>query len=103
MEYQVRSGEEIELFIRVEEDEKSGGVRYTLRRSHSKCWLEDVRGDEVLAAIDDGNGIKLTRKFKSLDYAEFSELLILLTFIKNFDGKISLNYVIEKAENLAQI
>jgi hypothetical protein len=103
MEYQVRKAEAIEFFIRVEEDEKSGGTRYTLRRSDSPVWTEHARGEEVISAVDDRNGVRLTRKLKNINYAEFTELLILLTFIKSFDKNIACDYSIEKVENLASI
>jgi len=103
MEYQIRKDENIEFYISTAEDEKSGGTRYTLRRSHGACWLEHVRGEELLSAVDDGNGVKLSEKLKSLNYAEFTELLLLLTFIKNHDNRLSPDYVIETVEKIGEL
>jgi hypothetical protein len=57
---------------------------YELRYSYMSLWSEP--GELILMAMDNGNDIKFDRKMKKIvDYGDFSERLILMNFIKEYD------------------
>lgn len=61
------------------------GEKITLFRSNNPVWTSHARGERLLSLVNDGNGIKFDRKFKSLDYAELFELRLLLNFEQQTD------------------
>lgn len=78
---------DLEYVIQVNDTDK--GTEYVLSRSGSGCWTEQCRHEVVLTLLDDGNGVRVTPKIgKQLDYAQLSQLQLLLQFIsKHEDSK----------------
>lgn len=71
-----------EYDISVLQEEKR--TRYVLFRSNSEFWTSP--GKEVISAIDDGNGITLSKKVgNKIDYHVFVELHILFSIILVLD------------------
>jgi len=67
---------------------ESKGNTHTLYFSHSEAWCIDIRGTVALRIKDDGNGFKISKKFKRMDYSNAFELHILLKHIyKDYDIK----------------
>ena len=68
---------------------------YSMCYSKAEHWNEP--GMHLQTVTDDGNGMHLNVKVKKeLDYGEFSELSILLDFIKNHDTILMEEYSIYK-------
>lgn len=66
----------------VEDDSK--GTKYSLIRSQGAQWSNHAKGETVVALLDDGNGIKMSKHVKrEMNYAVASELFILMSFINN--------------------
>lgn len=67
-------------------------ITYEMCYTESLRWSSEFRGELILCATDDGNGIKFTKKIKrSMDYCSFNELGLFMEFI-NRDGNISPEY-----------
>jgi len=67
--------------------ENSAGNSYTLNRSTDPEWINP--GELILSAVDNGNGIKFSKKQNmNLEYDEFSELAILSSFIVKYDRNL---------------
>lgn len=63
-------------------EETDNGTKYSLIRSNGGFWSEDAKGKTVVAILDDGDGIKLSKHItKTLQYDTAAELYILLSFI----------------------
>jgi len=66
---------------------------YEMSYSNADQWSECTKGEHILSATDNGNGIQFTEKIKrSMDYDNFTELRIMMEFIQNYDGNISADY-----------
>lgn len=69
------------------------GTEYVLSRSGSSCWSEHAKHEIVLTLLDDGNGVKVQPKIgKHLNYADFSQLQLLLRFISEYEDRKKLQY-----------
>ena len=64
---------------------KKGNRITTLFYSDSEFWKFDLRGTELLKMVDNGNGVKLSKASKKMDYSELAELRLLLSFSKSTD------------------
>jgi hypothetical protein len=85
-----------EFDIQVIETEHS--KTYSMYRSHSDIWTDP--GEHIQTITDDGNGMQLNVKLKKkLDYGNFTELTILLDFIKNHDSQLMESYEIYQKIN----
>lgn len=72
--------------------------KYTLKRSNSDIWLDYAKGEKLLEAKDEGNGIIFKKNIKPiLEYDQFFELSIFLNFIFNNDKTITETYKIIKS------
>lgn len=68
---------------------------YSMCYSRGEHWNEP--GMHLQTVTDDGNNMHLNQKIKkTLDYSSFSELSILLDFIKNHDTILMEEYQIYK-------
>lgn len=68
---------------------------YSMYRSNAEIWTEP--GEHILTITDDGNEMHLNPKLKkTLDYGQFSELTILLEFIRKKDEALMEEYTIYK-------
>jgi len=84
MKYAILSDGNHEYDITVIKTENS--TSYEMRYSKGEQWTSHTRGEHILSATDDGNGIKFTDKFKkNMDYDKFVELKIFLDFIYSQD------------------
>jgi hypothetical protein len=61
---------------------KKGHRVITLFYSEAEFWSFDLRGTQLLKMVDDGNGVKLSKVSKKMDYSQLAELRLLLTFSK---------------------
>jgi hypothetical protein len=52
---------------------------YTLYTSKSEHWNEPYKDTIRLKLTDDGNGVKLSKSMKEMDYSELHELEVLLS------------------------
>ena len=64
---------------------KKGHRVTTLFYSEAEFWKYDLRGTELLKMVDDGNGVKLSKAPKKMDYSQLAELRLLLSFSKSTD------------------
>ena len=64
---------------------KKGHRVMTLFYSEAEFWRYDLRGTQLLKMVDDGNGVKLSRASKKMDYSQLAELRLLLMFSKSTD------------------
>ncbi len=70
--------------------EKTKSTTYEMRYSESDQWTSHTKGEHILSAIDDGNGIRFTEKIsKKMDYDFFTELRLFMEFINTNEGNIS--------------
>lgn len=92
-----------EYDIHVEDTDR--GTKYSLIRSQAGHWSDHAKGQTVVAILNDGDDMILSKHItKKLDYATAAELFILMSFI----NKQSLTNcffmgTIEKVENVIQI
>lgn len=81
------------------------GRRLSLFISNGEHWSYHARNTLQLSILDHGNGVKLSKKLKELDYHEALALRLLL----NFEYKTSknpmdrLNYEIVKQKKLIEL
>ena len=81
------------------------GTKYSLIRSQAGHWSDSAKGQTVVAILDDGDGMTLSKHVtKNLGYDTAAELFILMSFI----NKQSLTNcffmgTIEKVENVIDI
>ena len=54
---------------------------HTLYYSNSEFWSDHVREQEAMQIIDDGDGLILPAKLKTLDYSQAEQMFILLKLI----------------------
>jgi len=54
---------------------------HTLYYSNNEFWSDHVRGQEAMQIIDDGDGLILPAKLKTLDYSQAEQMFILLKLI----------------------
>jgi len=60
------------------------GTLYTMYYSRNHYWNEDLRGEQIMSILDDGDGYTVNPKFgKNMDYAEMAELFAMLSFINS--------------------
>jgi hypothetical protein len=72
-------------------EENTNGSKLSLYTSNNEvCWNSQHRDKLVLEMIDDGNGVKLSKKNKKMDYGELECLRILINFNHKTD-KYELN------------
>jgi hypothetical protein len=64
---------------------KKGNRIITLFYSDAEFWRIDLRGSKLLKMVDDGNGVKLSKASKKMDYSQLAELRLLLMFSKSTD------------------
>lgn len=77
---------------------KKYSIVYKLKRSKSEVWNSHARGETLLVAEDDGNGIDFRDTIASeLEYHKFLELHILLNFIMEGDKTLKEKYKIIKS------
>lgn len=92
-----------EYNLYVEESDK--GTKYSLIRSQAGHWSEDAKGQTVVAIMDDGDSMLLSKHVtKNLQYDTAAELFILMSFI-NKQGMHNCFFMgtIEKIENVVSI
>jgi hypothetical protein len=68
-----------------ESKNKKGYRVLTLFYSEAEFWRFDLRGTELLKMVDDGNGVKISKVSKKMDYGQLAELRLLLSFSKATD------------------
>lgn len=79
--------------IQVIETENS--KTYSMYYSKSEIWT--TPGEHLQTVTDDGNDMHFNPKLKkTLDYAKFCEVSMLLDFIKNYDKTLSEEFEIYK-------
>ena len=54
---------------------------HTLYYSNNEFWSDHVREQEAMQIIDDGDGLILPAKLKTLDYSQAEQMFILLKLI----------------------
>jgi hypothetical protein len=64
---------------------KKGHRVVTLFYSEAEFWRYDLRGTQLLKMVDDGNGVKLSKASKKMDYSQLAELSLLFSFSKSTD------------------
>jgi hypothetical protein len=64
---------------------KKGNRVLKLFYSENEFWNANLRGTKLLKMVDDGNGVKLSKASKKLDYGKLNELRLLLSFAKETD------------------
>jgi hypothetical protein len=64
---------------------KKGHRVLTLFYSEAEFWRYDLRGTELLKMVDNGDGVKLSKISKKMDYSQLAELRLLLMFSKATD------------------
>ncbi len=69
----------------MESKNKKGCRILTLFYSDAEFWRIDLRGTQLLKMVDDGNGVKLSKVSKKMDYSQLAELRLLLMFSKSTD------------------
>lgn len=60
---------------------------FSLYATDNKVWTEQTKNTELLTIISDGNGYKLKKKLKNINYGVAEELRILLNFCVKYDGE----------------
>jgi hypothetical protein len=81
-------------------EDTDDGVLTTLYRSKSTVWSESIRGEFILSMLNTGDGVKLNKKFKKLDYSELFELRLLLNFENKCDTDLNRDSYIVNEVNL---
>ena len=61
------------------------GTKITLFRSNGEQWLEAARNEMILSLVNNGDGIKFSKKLRKLNFGELTELHILLNFEQSTD------------------
>jgi|694.fasta_scaffold92874_9 hypothetical protein len=92
-----------EYDIHVKKTDK--GIKYSLIRSQAGHWSDSVKGETVVAILDDGNDITLSKHItKQLGYDTAAELFILMSFI-NKQGLVNCFFMgtIEEVKNVIEI
>jgi len=92
-----------EYDIHVEDTDR--GTKYSLIRSQAGHWSDHAKGQTVVAIMDDGDAITLSKHItKELGYDTAAELFILMSFI-NKQGFSNCFFMgtIEKVENVIEI
>ena len=81
------------------------GTKYSLVRSQAGHWSDSAKGKTVVAILDDGDDMTLSKHVtKRLGYDVASELFILMSFInkQSFTNCLFMG-TIEKVENVIEI
>lgn len=73
-------------YVIKESTNKKGNRIIKLFYSEAEFWRYDLRGTEILKMVDNGNGIKLSKGGKKMDYSQLAELRLLLSFAKATDA-----------------
>jgi hypothetical protein len=73
-------------YVIKESTSKKGYRILRLFYSDSEFWRADLRNTETLKMVDNGNGIKLSKASKKMDYGELNELRLLFSFSKATDS-----------------
>lgn len=84
-EFVVLLDAQLEYVIR-EKTNKKGYRILRLFYSESEFWRADLRNTEILKMVDNGNGIKLSKASKKMNYSELNELRLLFSFAKATDA-----------------
>lgn len=63
--------------------------KHTLLYSNSEVWNLNCRSSVALSVVDDGNGLKFSKKLSKLDYGDAERLFLLLRLLGNY-GKIEI-------------
>lgn len=92
---------EYDIILEINGDVKT----YVLSKSHNLEWAEHVRGKFCFKLTENGNGIKFNRSITKLNYSEYEQINILISFEKHryveFAGNIGVKIIkIEKEINL---
>lgn len=72
-------------YVIKESTNKKGHRILRLLYSDAEFWRYDLRGTEILKMVDNGNGVKLSKGGKKMDYSHLAELRLLLSFAKSTD------------------
>lgn len=87
----LNSDKEYEYDLTIEDTD--AGTKYTLLRSNKSEWTNP--GEEIISAVDNGNGIELSQSFSSkLNYFDLLEVSILLNVIRKFETNLAADYLI---------
>ena len=73
-------------YVIKESTNKKGNRIIKLFYSEAEFWRYDLRGTEILKMVDNGNGVKLSKGGKKMDYSQLAELRLLLSFAKATDA-----------------
>ena len=84
--------------VTVEKTDK--GNEYSVFHSNGVQWRTPVKGDLILKMVDDGNGMKFSKKLpKKMEYHEVLALHILLSVERKLDPQIKYQVI----ENISLI
>jgi hypothetical protein len=72
-------------YVIKESTNKKGYRILKLFYSEAEFWRYDLRGTEILKMVDNGDGVKLSKGPKKMDYSQLAELRLLLSFAKATD------------------
>ena len=75
---------------KIEVIEKKNKTKYKLYRTDNDCWSEDCQGEHLLTITDDGDGLKLDRDIKELDYGQAENLTLLLLFANSSKTEVTI-------------
>lgn len=67
-----------EYDLKVVETEKE--TSFELYRSSGEQWTEHIRGTLAMSMFNDGNCVGFNKDFKNLDFAQLTEMRILINF-----------------------
>ena len=96
----LNSDKEYEYDLTVEDTD--AGTKYTLLRSNKSEWTNPE--EEIISAVDTGNGIKLNQKVGSkLDYSDLIEVSIVLNAIRKFDNNLAPDYLIVDVDSGSRV
>lgn len=74
------------------------GKEYSVFHSNGEQWRTPVKGDLILKMVDDGNGMKFSKKLpKKMEYHEVLALHILLSVERCLDPQIKYQIIENKS------
>jgi len=83
--YMVFDQENLHEYNIVVEDTDEG-TKLSLFLSDGEQWNSDARGQLELSMVDNGNGVKFSKKLKNLDYSDVIYVRLLLGLEQHLDG-----------------
>lgn len=81
-------------------EETPCGSKLSLSTSNNEIWTSQHRDVLLLEMIDDGDGVKFSKKNKKMDYGELECLRILINFNHKTDKRELNRYEFTVAEHL---